>query len=123
MKQRGEEMTDPEKYLPLTALAFDILIALAGGDLHGYGIIKDIEARQDRPSGLRSGTLYTAIQRLHDEGMLEEAAAPEGADVDARRKYYSVTALGRRVASLEAERLRQQLTAASERRLVRGSAG
>ena len=88
--------------LPLTALSFDILLSLADGPRHGYGIIQEIEARSGGPMRSSTGTLYLAIQRLQREGLIERATETGG---DRRRRPYALTALGREVAAAEAERL------------------
>lgn len=104
---------------PLTDLALNILIALGSGPLHGYGIIKDIEERTGAPSGLRSGTLYTALQRLTSEGMVEPSDPPPLEEKgDARRKYFVLTPLGRAAAAAELRRLRSLVAEGVDRRLV-----
>ncbi|HVS14581.1 MAG TPA: helix-turn-helix transcriptional regulator [Thermoanaerobaculia bacterium] len=114
---------DAERRLPLTPLAFHVLIALGAEDRHGYGIIKDIEARTDGALSLRSGTLYTALQRLLEAGWIEDAPAPASAAVDARRRYYRITSLGRAVATAESERLARLVTDACARQLAPGKSG
>ena len=93
-------------------------MALAEEDRHGYGIIKDIEERTQGTLSIRSGALYTTIQRLLETGFVEPA--PGDTDGDARRKYYRITPLGRQVATLEAARLGDLVDAARERQLVPG---
>ena len=81
--------------LPLTPLSFQILVSLADGPKHGYGILKEIEEGSGGSLKSSTGTLYLAIQRLEQEGLLEEertASAP-----DSRRRYYRLTPEGRRV--------------------------
>lgn len=104
--------------LPLGNLAFHVLLALARGQAHGYGIIKDIEERTAGRLSVRSGTLYTTIQRLMDDGLLEDAPGPDDPDVDRRRKYYRLTPRGREVAAAETERLEDLVRVAHERRLA-----
>jgi DNA-binding PadR family transcriptional regulator len=110
---------DAEGFLPLTHLSFQILLALADQDRHGYGIIKEIvhsTAGSIRPG---TGTLYTAIQRMLDEGtIVESPARPAPEDDDERRKYYGLTSLGRDVARAEALRLASIVGVASEKALV-----
>ena len=89
-------------HLPLTHVAYHILLSLSGGARHGYGIIKDVEERTGGRLTLEAGTLYAAIKRLRDDGIIEERATPAGED--ARRRYYGLSRLG--VAVLEAESLR-----------------
>lgn len=108
-----------EDHLPLTTLAFHILLALADGRRHGYGIILDIEERTEGAMRLRSGTLYTALQRLQNDGLLEESKSPGSARDDPRRRYYQITPLGRRVAKLEASRLASMLQTAQQKRLLK----
>ena len=97
-------MTHPtDRYLPLTHVAYHVLLALAPEACHGYGIIKDVEARTGGKLVLEAGTLYAAIKRLKDDGLLAETTTPDGAD--ARRRYYGLTPLGRQVLRAESERL------------------
>src|SRR5688572_32330550 len=91
--------------LPLPAAAFHILLALSGGDCHGYGIIQDVEARTGGALRLSPGTLYRTIQRLLEEGLIEEPRKPTGPRHDPRRRYYRITAFGTAVAQAETRRL------------------
>lgn len=91
-------------HLPLTHVVYHVLLSLAGMSRHGYGIIKDVEDRTGGQLVLEAGTLYAAIKRLRDDGLLEERPTPVGAD--ARRRYYGLSPLG--TAVLEAESLRLQ---------------
>ena len=104
--------TDPNHLLPLTPVAFDILLALLEGEAHGYAIMQSVQERTGGATSLHAGTLYRALSRLVDADLIEELEElPEGAS-DERRRYYSVTGLGRRVAAAEARRLESQLGAA-----------
>ena len=97
---------DVAAQLPLTPAVFHILLALADQDRHGYAIILDIAARTDGALRLGTGTLYTAIARLLEQRLIEEAEDRPGADEDdERRRYYRLTAFGRSVAHAEARRL------------------
>jgi DNA-binding PadR family transcriptional regulator len=82
---------------------FHVLLSLADGPRHGYGIIQDVEARTNGAFTLGSGTLYSAIKRMESKGWVKRVAVPESGD--ARRKYYGLTPQGRRVISAEARRL------------------
>jgi DNA-binding PadR family transcriptional regulator len=95
---------DPLEHLPLSPLAYRILLALAEGDKHGYAILKHVGASQGpRPS---ASTLYAVIERLEDDGWIEESSdRPEPALDDERRRYYRLTDRGRSVGQAEAERL------------------
>ncbi len=99
---------DPEALLPLPEATFHILLALADGDRHGYGIIQDVAARTDGALKLGAGTLYRSIQRMLDQGLLVETSqrpAPE--EDDERRRYYRITPFGRAVARAETARLQR----------------
>jgi DNA-binding PadR family transcriptional regulator len=107
----------PEELLPLTAVAFEILLTLADGDAHGYHIMGAVEERTAGAIVLHPGTLYRALARLMDEELIEELP---GADAtDARRRLYSLTRFGRQVAEAETARLHQQLLHAKARRLLK----
>jgi DNA-binding PadR family transcriptional regulator len=97
---------DVERLLPLTPGVFHILLALADQDRHGYAIILDIAERTDGAVRLGTGTLYTAIARLLDQGLVEESdERPHADEDDERRRYYRLLPLGRAVANAEARRL------------------
>lgn len=107
----------PEHFLPLTPVAFDVLLALADGEQHGYRIMQDVNARAGAGIPLRTGTLYRALARLLEQGLIDEL--PERpADVDERRRYYCLTALGIAVARAEMDRLASQVDVARQRRLL-----
>jgi DNA-binding PadR family transcriptional regulator len=106
-----------DKYLPLTPTVFDILLALADGDKHGYAILQAVN-NAARPATLRAGTLYRALSRLLEQDLVEESARRPAASVDdERRRYYRITALGRRVLKAELERLHQQILGARAKNL------
>jgi len=90
-------------HLPLTPLSFQILVALADAPRHGYGILKEIEGASREPFRSSTGTLYLAIQRLEQEGLIEEDTAHDSSD--SRRRYYRLTEPGREVAIAETRRL------------------
>ena len=110
------EPVDPRSFLPLTPLAFQVLLALAGTERHGYGILREVDERTDGLIRLRTGTLYTLLQRLLEESMIEEATAPAGEDE--RRKYYRLTVLGRDVLAAEARRLEALISEARRKQLL-----
>lgn len=94
-----------DRFLPLRPVEFHVLLSLAAGERHGYGIIQDAEARGDAPVP-DVGTLYRALRRMEDQGLIgpaERRAAPDAADE--RRNYYEIRPLGLRVARAEARRL------------------
>lgn len=102
-------MTDEaevDALLPLQPAAFHILLALSAGELHGYGIILDVEARTNGTLRLSPGTLYRTIQRLLEDGLIEEPRKkPSGPKDDPRRRYYRITSFGTAVARAETRRL------------------
>ena len=95
-----------------------ILVALADGEKHGYAIMRDVEILSDGAVRMGSGTLYGSIKRMLDQGLIEEAdERPDPALEDQRRRYYRLTALGRRVGAAEHARLTALVNAAQLRRL------
>jgi DNA-binding PadR family transcriptional regulator len=104
------------EHLPLTHVVYHVLLSLAGGTRHGYGIIKDVAERTEGKLEIEAGTLYAAIKRLHDDGLIQETDAPP--ETDARRRYYGLTASGRRVLRAESERLAELVRFAREARVL-----
>ena len=110
----------PEPSQPLTPAMFHVLLALAGDDLHGYAILKEVELRTAGEVKLSTGTLYGIIKRLLNDGLIiERRERPSAADDDERRRYYRLTPKGREVASTEAERLEKVVALARSRRLLK----
>lgn len=103
---------DPTEYIPLTPIAFEILLSLMDDDLHGYAIMQTVEDRSGGASSLHAGTLYRALSRLVDGGLIEELDEAPDAEADGRRRYYRITVAGRSVAAAEARRLETQVGAA-----------
>jgi DNA-binding PadR family transcriptional regulator len=103
---------NPARLLPLSPQVLHILLALADGERHGYGIMQEVEARTGGEVRLGPGTLYGAIRRLRNDGLIEEQPGP-----DARRRNYRLTPFGREVARLEVERL-EALYAAAKAKLL-----
>jgi DNA-binding PadR family transcriptional regulator len=102
----------------LTGVEFEILLSLAGGDLHGYAIIQDIGERSGGALTVRPGTLYRAIARLLEARLIEEIAA-RAPDADERRRCYRMTRDGRQAAVIESQRLARQVDTARARRLLK----
>ena len=97
---------NPADYIPLPPSVFQILIALADRERHGYAIMQDIAARTGNKLRLSPGTLYGAIKRMLEQGFIEECDDRPDPDLDdERRRYYRITKLGRRIAEAETERL------------------
>lgn len=110
---------DPRAFLPLTPAVFHVLLALASGERHGYGIIQDVTGATAGAVTLRTGTLYTILKRLLEEALIVESDRRPGPDEDdERRRYYALTPLGRRVAQSEAQRLDQVVGLARSRRML-----
>lgn len=110
----------PEDFLPLTPAEFHILMVLAGGDRHGYGIMQDIETQTNGALQLGPGTLYTTLKRLLERGWIEEIDAPPTAE-DPRRKYYTLTKFGERLVRAEANRLANAVNTARQLGLLGGA--
>ena len=103
----------------LTPAVFHILLALADGESHGYGIMQDVERFTNGETRLGPGTLYRSIQRMLVDGLIEELAiALHGETDEDRRRYYRLTARGLAVAKREAERLADLVDAARHRDLL-----
>ena len=107
---------ESEPSQPLTPAMFHVLLALAGDDLHGYAILKEVALRTAGEVQLSTGTLYGIIKRLLADGLIREDA---GRTADARRRSYDLTAFGREVARAEAARLEQTLAIARRKTLFR----
>ena len=109
----------PESFLPLTPVAFEILLALADGERHGYSILQEVESRSGGAVSLHAGTLYRALARLLESDLIEELDEPQASNGDERRRYYRLTTRGIAVARAEVGRLEGQLSAARTRRLLK----
>lgn len=106
----------PESLTPLSA---GILFALADGASHGYAIIKEIERITDGEMRPNTGSMYLALHRLLEDGLIGESSGPGD---DARRRYYRLTEKGKTAAKAEARRLAQLVRAASAKKLIPRSA-
>lgn len=109
-----------EPFGPLTPAMFHVLLALAGEDLHGYAILKEVELRTGGKVRLSTGTLYGIIKRLLGDGLIAELRTrPAESEDDERRRYYRLTPKGRHVAATEAERMDEILSVARSRNLLK----
>ena len=100
------EKRDLDAVLPLPEAAFHILVALAEGDRHGYAILQEVGERTGGRFRLGPGTLYRSIQRMLEQGLIEETRErPAAEHDDERRRYYRLTAFGKSAARAEAARL------------------
>jgi DNA-binding PadR family transcriptional regulator len=106
----AEALRDPDQFLPLTPAVFNILLALADGEKHGYGIMQEVEANTKGQVLMGPGTLYGSIKRMLQADLIEESDERADPEMDdQRRRYYKLTALGRRTLRMEAERLAAQV--------------
>ena len=115
----GARAPEPDWYLPLTPAVLDIVVALGDGELHGYGIMREVRRRSGGQRRLAPGTLYRSLRQMQEKGLVEESEdrPDEGLD-DERRRYYRLTDLGRRVAVAEVGRLEDLVRAARSKGLV-----
>ena len=103
----------------LTPATFEILLALADQERHGYGIMREVERRTEGVVKLGPGTLYGSIKRMLEAGIIEESGdRPDPEMDDDRRRYYRLTTQGRRVAIALANRLQRQVHQAREKNLL-----
>lgn len=110
---------EPSDFLPLHKDTFDILVSLSDRDRHGYSIMQDIAARTGGRHRLSPSTLYTAMRRMLEDGLVEELEErPDPEHDDERRRYYRITRFGRKVALSEARRLERLLADARATGLV-----
>src|SRR5713226_2198232 len=111
--------------LPLSQPVFHILLALAGEERHGYGIMQDVAQQTSGTLQLGPGTLYGCLKRMLAAGLIEESdERPDPALDDQRRRYYRMTGLGQLVVRAEAQRLANAVFAARAKRLLtHGKAG
>lgn len=111
---------DPEVRRPLSPAEFEVLIALADGEKHGYAILKEVARRTGGDVSFGTATLYAILRRFVGEGVLVESEArPAAALDDERRRYYRLTDGGRRVAAAEAARMETALSMARSKKLIR----
>ena len=108
----------PKKTLdPLPTAAFQILLALTGGDLHGYGIMREVESQTGGRVRLGPGTLYSSLQTLREAGAIEELENEVSTE---RRRHYRLTGEGRKLVRSEAERMEELLNVARAKKILEG---
>lgn len=114
-----EKERHPEDLLPLTPAVFHILLALADGEKHGYGIMKEVTTRTEGSMRMGPGTLYGSIGRMLESGLIEMSDERPDAEMDdERRRYYRLSDFGLRVAQAEAHRLAQLLRIAQAKQVL-----
>ena len=97
-----------QKFIPLKTQWFHIMLSLAGGEQHGYGIMQEVLQRTGGKVRLWPATLYGSVKRLIEADLIEESDERPAPELDdARRRYYRLTTLGKRVLSAECERLQE----------------
>lgn len=110
---------DARKFSPLKTQWFEIMLSLAGGEQHGYGIMQEVLERTTGKVRLWPATLYGSIKRLIEEGLIEESDARPAPEMDdARRRYYRLTDLGKRVLDAECDRLQELVRAIQAKRAM-----
>ena len=113
----------PEDLLPLTPAVFHVLLALADQERHGYAIMSHVSDITDNQIVLGPGTLYGTVKRLLASALIEESGErPDPKLDDERRRYYRLTAFGRRVLQTEAQRLSSLVKAARASGVLPGRA-
>ncbi len=114
-----DTLQNPEEFLPLTPAVFNILLALADSEKHGYGIMLEVEANTKGQVIMGPGTLYGSIKRMLKAGLIEESDERADSEMDdQRRRYYHLTNLGMRVLNMEAERLASQVMIARAKNVL-----
>jgi DNA-binding PadR family transcriptional regulator len=115
----SDPKSDAQRYLPLTTAVFHILLALADGEKHGYAIMREVETSTNGSVSMGPGTLYGAIKRLLKGGLISETdERPDPALDDARRRYYTLSVLGRDVLAAESERLAEMVAIARNKNVI-----
>jgi DNA-binding PadR family transcriptional regulator len=109
-----------EDSTPLTPLTMALLLALAEDDLHGYALLQEVERQSDGSLRPGTGTLYAALERLEDEGLIRRSPDLPAPGEDQRRRYFRITDAGRDAVRAESARMLRTLRAAAARDLVPG---
>jgi len=110
---------DIQTLLPLTPTVFHMLVALADGEKHGYGIMKAVEEETQGQMRIRTGSLYGSIRRMIEAGLIEEMDERPDAELDdERRRYYGLTAFGKRVLAAEAARMAKVMALMQGKRIL-----
>ena len=107
---------NPQKFIPLKTHWFHIMLSLAGGEQHGYGIMQEVLNRTTGKVRLWPATLYGSVKRLIEAGLIEESDERPAPELDdARRRYYRLTPMGGRVLDAECERLQELVRTIQEK--------
>jgi DNA-binding PadR family transcriptional regulator len=118
----SRQSKDPASLLPLKQSIYRVLLAMPDGEsLHGYAIMQAVSEMTQGRDAILPGTLYAALARMVDEGLVESEEAPDGdASGGPARRYYRRTSFGRAVARAESERLRALLDIAVAQKIIAG---
>ena len=108
---------DPAELIPLKHATFQVLLALGDDSMHGYAIMQAVSAMSEGRESILPGTLYAALARMVDEGLVAESAPQDDASGGPARRYYRRTSFGRAVARAESERLRALLDVARAQKI------
>jgi len=115
--------TSPFDFIPLNPRDYLVLFSLTNGERHGYGIVKEVEEQSGGDVRMDPSNLYRSLRRLIQKGLVEESEIRPNEDSDERRRFYSLTPLGREVVELEASRLSRLTEVARGRHLIPDSQG
>ena len=112
-------MTTSKSHLLLTPAVFHILLALSSGELHGYGVMKQVEMDAQGKVKMGAGTLYGSLKRMLDAGLVKESGKRVDPDMDdERRIYYQITDIGKKALAAELERYKHLVNLARKRKLL-----
>ena len=110
---------DPASHLPLTPAVFHVLLALAGGERHGYAIMQEVTESTEGQIKMGPGTLYGTIKRLLEAELIEESdERPDAKLDDERRRYYRLSGVGEKVVRAEAQRYAHLVARARGKKLI-----
>jgi DNA-binding PadR family transcriptional regulator len=113
-----------ESFIPLRSVELDVLLSVAETPKHGYAILKDAKERMGRHPGFEIPTLYRALRRMRDLGLIRSLESRDAEETDARRQFWQATSLGREALAAEIDRLERVVAegSASVRRIAGESA-
>lgn len=115
---KASSRADVERHLPLKPLVFQVLLALAAGERHGWSLVRDVQQRGGF-GRIMPGNFYRTLRSMLADGFIDESKTrPEPEDDDERRRYFAITSLGERVAAAEARRLEAAVAEARSKRLL-----
>lgn len=114
-------MATAQDFIPMNPRDYLVLFSLTAGERHGYGIVKEVEEQSAGVVRMDPSNLYRSLKRLIQKGLVQESEPRTQEDSEERRRYYSLTALGRDVVEAEARRLSRLTEAARARELLPGT--